>query len=121
MDIQPLLPHYGVIVYLGQDDKASVTIVCSVLLAAVGKQYSRGIVGQDQRVVSADNNWHAEKMVPSVANRMSTTEKSGKSLYSGGPNGLGRILFSVHNATTDPSTGLKHIANAYDVLIEYPS
>ena len=48
---------------------------------------------------------------------MNTTETAGKSLYSGGPNGLGCIFVLVHNETTYPSTGLKNIANAYKVLI----
>ena len=56
-------------------------------------------------------------MVPSVTNRMIMTETAGESLYSGGPNGLGRIFVSVHNETTNPSTGFKHIANSYEVLI----
>ena len=88
----------------------------SVALAAVGKQYDRGIFGQDQRVVAADQDWHADKMVPFVMNRMNITEKDGKSIYSGRPNGLGCIFVLVQNATADPSTGLKNISNAYDVL-----
>ena len=49
---------------------------------------------------------------------MDITETVGELLYSGGPNGLDSILVSVHNKTTDPSTGLKHIKNAYEVLIK---
>ena len=56
-------------------------------------------------------------MVPSVTNRMVIIEIAVELLYSGGPNGLGRIFVSVHNATTDPSTELKNVANAYEVLI----
>ena len=117
VDIQPILPHSDAIVYLGQDDRASTPVCRSVPLAAAGKQYARGIVGQDQRVVAADHDWRAEKMVPSVTNCMNITETAGKFLYSGGSNGLGRILVSVHNATTNSSDGIKHIGNAYKVLI----
>ena len=67
-------------------------VVRSVPFAAVGKQYSRGIVGQYQRVVAADHDCHAEKMVPSFTNRMNITETSDESLYSGGPNGLCHIF-----------------------------
>ena len=56
-------------------------------------------------------------MGPSITNRMNITETAAKLLYSGGPNGLGRIFVLVHNATTNHSTGLKNIANAYEVLI----
>ena len=117
MDIQPLLPHSDTILYIGQYYKASVPVGLSVPLAVVGNQYSRVIFGQDQIVVTADHDWHADKMVTSVTNRMHITETYGESLYSDGPNGLGRIFVLVHNATTDPSTGIKHIANSYEVLI----
>ena len=63
----------------------------SVPLAAVGKQSARGIVGHYQRVVAMDHDWRYQKMVPSVKNYMNITETSNKSLYNGGPNGLGRI------------------------------
>ena len=85
----------------------------SVPLAAVGKLSDRRIVVQDKIVVAADHDWHAEKMVTSVTNRMHITETYGESLYSDGPNGLGRIFVLVHNATTGPSDGIKHIANSY--------
>ena len=113
VDIQTLLPHSDEIVYLGQDDKSSVPVGRSVPLTAVENKFSRGIVGQYQRVVAADHNWHAEKIVPSIKNRMNITETAVKLLYSGGPNGLGRIFVSFHNETNDPSTGLKHITNAH--------
>ena len=41
VDIKTLLPHSDVIVYLGQDDKASVTFGRLVPLAAVGKKSAR--------------------------------------------------------------------------------
>ena len=50
-------------------------------------------------------------------NRMNITETAGEFIYSGGTNGLGSIFVLVHNATTDPSTGLKYIENSYEVLI----
>ena len=117
VDIQPPLPHYDTIVYLSQYDKASVPVGLSVPLSDIVNQFDKGIVGQDQRVVAADHDCRAEKKLPSVTNRMNITETAGEYLYSGGPNGLGRIFVSVHNSTTDPSTGLKNIANAYKVLI----
>ena len=48
---------------------------------------------------------------------MNITETDGKYLYSGGPNGLRRIFVLVNSTTTDASTGLKHILNAYEALI----
>ena len=73
VNIQPLLPHSDVIVYIGQDEKASVPVGHSVPLVAVGKKYDRVIVVQDQIFVSADHDWHAEKRVPSVTNHMNIT------------------------------------------------
>ena len=45
INIEPLLRHSDVILYLGQDDKVSVPVGRSVPLAAVTKQYLRAIVG----------------------------------------------------------------------------
>ena len=109
VDIQPLLPHSDAIVYLGQDDKSSVPVGRSVPIADIGKKSARGIVGQYQRVIAANQDWHAEKMVPYITNCMNITETADKLLYSGVPNGLGLIFVSVHNATTDPSNGLKKL------------
>ena len=91
VDIQPLLPNSDTIVYLCQYEKASVPVGRSVPLDAIGKQSDRRIVGQDQRVVAVDHDWRYQKMVHSITNCMNITETSNKSLYNGGPNGLGRI------------------------------
>ena len=117
MNIEPLLPHSDVILYLVQDDKESVHVGRSVPLSAFTKQSVRAIVGQYQIVITADHDFNAEKAIHSVTLHMNITETAGKCLYSGGPNGLRRIFVSVHNATTDGSTGIKHIANAYEALI----
>ena len=118
VDIQPLLPHSDVIMYLGQNDKSSVPVGCSGPLSAVVKISARGIFGQDQRVVAAYHNRHYEKFFPFVTNRMNIPESSGESLYISGPNRPGHIFVSAHNATTNPSTGLKNISNKYKVLIK---
>ena len=55
VDIQPLLPHYDAIVYLGQYNKPCVPVGHSFTLAVVVNKTSRGIVGQDQRFVAADH------------------------------------------------------------------
>ena len=117
MNIKPLLPHSDVILYLGQDEKASVHVGRSVPLSDVTQQSFREIVGQYQIFITADHDWNYERVIPSVTLRMDTTQTYGKSLYSGGPNGICCIFVSVHNATTDASTGIKHIVNAYDTLI----
>ena len=57
--------------------------------------------------------------IPSVTLRMNVTETAGKSLHSGGPNGLCRIFVFVDSTTTDGSTGIKHIVNAYKALINF--
>ena len=117
MNIEPLLPHSDVILYLVQDYKESVHVGRSVPLSAFTKQSFRAIVGQYQIVITTDHDFNAEKAIPSVKLHINITETAGKCLYSGGPNGLCRIFVSVHNETTDGSTGIKHIVNVYDALI----
>ena len=48
---------------------------------------------------------------------MNITEIAGKYLYSGGPNGFCHIFVLVNSITTDGSTRLKHIVNAYESMI----
>ena len=117
MNIEPVLPHSDVILYLVQDDKESVHVGRSVPLSAFTKQSIRAKVGQYQIVITADHDCNAEKDIPSVTLHMNITETAGKCLYSVGPNRLCRIFVSFHNSTTDGSTGIKHIANAYEALI----
>ena len=105
------------ILYLVQDDKYIVHVGRLIPLSDVAHQSTRAIVGQYQIVITADNYWNAEKSISSVTLRMNITEIAGKYLYSGGPNGLRRIFFLVNSITTDGSTGLKHIVNAYEALI----
>ena len=97
------------ILYLVQDDKESVHVGRSVPLSVFTKQSVRSIVGQYQIVITADHNFNSEKAIPSITLHMNINETAGKYLYSGGPNGLRRIFVSVHNETTDGSTGIKHI------------
>ena len=119
MNIEPLLTHYDAMLYLGKYYKVSVTIGRSFPLDAFTKQYTRKIVGQDQIVISAYYYFNADKFIPSVTLRINITETAGESLYSSGTNLLGYIFVSLHNATTDCSTGLKYIENTYDVLITF--
>ena len=81
----------------------------SVPLTDVTNKSSRAIVGQDQRLIAADHDWDAEKVITSITLRMNITETYDISIYSDGTNGLGIIFVLVHNATTNRSTGLKHI------------
>ena len=112
MNIRPILPHYDVILYLGKYDKASVTVGHLVPITYLTNKSPREIFVQDQRVIDAYHDWNYEKVIPSVALHMNITETAGEYLYSGGPNGLGSIFVSVHNKTTDRSTGIKHITHA---------
>ena len=105
------------ILYLGQDYKASVHVGRSVPLSDVTQQSNRAIVGQYQMVITTYHDWNDDKARPSVTLRINVTETDGKSIYSGGANGICRIFVSVHNVTTDGSTGLKHIVNSYKALI----
>ena len=71
-------------------------------------------------MLSEDHDYWAEKMIPFVTLYMNVTKKSCESLYNGGQNGLGRIFVSVNNTTTDPYTRLKHVPNAYQILVYKP-
>ena len=92
MNIKPLLPHSDVILYLGQDDKASVHVGRSVPLSDVTQQSTGAIVGQYQIFITADHDWNYERVIPSVTLRMDITQTYGKSLYSGGTNVPGYIF-----------------------------
>ena len=74
MNIKPLPSHSDVILYLGQDDKASVHVGRSVPISDVTQQSNRAIVGQYQIVITADHDWNDEKAIPSVTLRMNITE-----------------------------------------------
>ena len=117
MNIEPLLPHSDVILYLVQDDKETVHVGRSVPLSAFANQSAREIFGQYQILITADHDFNSEKAIPSITLHTNITETAGKCLYSGGPNGLCRIFVLVHNETTDGSTGIKHISNVYEALI----
>ena len=117
MNIEPLPSHSDVIQFLGQDYKERVHVGRLVLLFDVTQQNTRAIVGQYQIVITADHDWNDEKVIPFVTLRMNITEIAGKCLYSVGPNALRCIFILVHNATTDGSTGIKHIVNMYQAPI----
>ena len=74
MNIEPLLPHSDEILYLCQDNNASAAVGRIVPISAVTKQYSRAIVGQDQRVITTDHDWDGEKVITSVTLCMNITE-----------------------------------------------
>ena len=117
MNIEPLPSHYDVILFLGQDYKERVHVGRSWLFYDVTQQSTREIVGQYQIAITADHDWNEEKVIPPVTLRMNITEIAGKCLYSVGTNVLRRIFILVHNATTDGSTGIKHIVNMYQAPI----
>ena len=66
MNIKPLLPHSDVILYLGQDDKASVHVGRSVPLSDVTQQSTGAIVGQYQIFITAYHDWNYERVIPSA-------------------------------------------------------
>ena len=56
------------------------------------------------------------KLIPSVSHFMNQSTNPGDSLYSGGPGGTGFTTVAVHDATLDPSSGMKHAAHFHTFL-----
>ena len=84
MNIEPLLPHSDVILYLVQDDKYIVHVGRLIPLSDVAQQSTRAIVGQYQIVITPDHDWNSEIAITYFTLRMNIAKTDGKSLYSGG-------------------------------------
>lgn len=86
-------------------------------VAAVGHQSIKAITPLDVTPVAADHDFTSEKIIPSVTLRMNLTTNPGDTLVGGGKGtGVGQIFVSLHDATLNPSTGLKHSANLRKVI-----
>ena len=92
MNIEPLLPHYNVILYLVQDEKSVMHVSRSVPIAAVTNQYFRSVVGNYHRVVTTDHDWNSDKVIPLVTLHINIPETYGESLYGGGTMDLAIFL-----------------------------
>ena len=60
---------------------------------------------------TSDHDFNTEHFIPPVTHCMNITIHAGDYLYSGGEEGGRRVYVSIHDATFDPSTGIKHAAN----------
>eukprot|EP00957_Ditylum_brightwellii_P059846 4543546-Ditylum_brightwellii.AAC.1 len=61
----PVLPWYLAFKVLGQDDKNSIKIGCSVLLAVTACSQKKSIVDPSNIILSEDHNWDYDKIIPS--------------------------------------------------------
>ena len=57
-------------------------------------------------------------MVSSVIHKFNLSKHPGDSLYSGRPDGTGQTFVALHDATLEPSTGLKHAAHFNQFLLK---
>lgn len=113
----PCLSPTRAMSYNGADDKASVPVGRKVPISASARQSTRVLMEPGQKPKASDHDFLSERGVASVIHRMNISNNPGDSLYSGGPDGHGRGYVSTHNATLDPSTGMKHIAHFYQYLL----
>ena len=118
VDIQPLLLHSNTILYLGQDDNASMPCWTFSSTCCCWK------------AIFQRNNW-TESESCRRGSRLACWEngsfcyepyehywKSSQIALKWWDQWTLSYFVLVHNETTDPSTGLKHIVNSYEVLIK---
>ena len=102
---------------LGCDDKSNIQVGDLIPLEATPRQSNRAIVQRDTEVQACDHDFGGiPKLVPTVVHLMNQSTNSGDSLYSGGQHGTGRTFVSVHDATLEPSSGMKHAAHFHQFL-----
>ena len=109
-------PPSNAISIFGNDDKAKAGCVRDVTISNTGWQSICTIVAEGQAPSASDQEFNTEHLIPSVTHRMNITGNTGGSLYSNGNEGGGRLYVSVHDATFDLSTCIKHTTNLLRVM-----
>ena len=91
------------VIMAGCDDKSNIHVGATVPLEATPRQSNRAILRQDTTLESCDHNFEGiHKINPTVIHHMNQSTNPGDSLYSGGPDGTGRVFVSLHDALLDP-------------------
>ena len=102
--------------FCGQYYKTGIPVGSKVPITAATHQSDSAIVASGTAVVSAYNDWRSEKLVPSITHKFNIIEKSGGSIFSGGPSGKGYITLAIPNYTLQPSTGLHNAKCVYQFM-----
>ena len=113
----PCLEAIAAVRVAGCDDKSSVNVGFDLPLEATPRQSNRAIVQPGTSMEAADHDFTHTRVVPSVIHLMNQSTYPGDSLYSGGPDGTGCTFVSVHDATLDPSSGMKNAAHFNQFLL----
>ena len=111
-----ILEPHNALIYVGQDDKTKIPIGRKLPTAATSKQSVKAIVSTDTSASAADHDFTSEALIPSVTLRMNLSVNPTDSLFSGGKDGISRVYVLLHDATLDPSTGIKHATNLRSLL-----
>ena len=104
------------IAIFGGDGMAKAECGQDVEISATGCQYVRTIVSEGQATSVSDHDFNIEYLIPSVTHPMNITSDAEDSLYSSGEEVGFCVYVSVHYATFDPSTSIKHAANILRVI-----
>ena len=113
----PCLKPTQAMSYNGCDDKAGVPVGRTIPISASARQSNRVLMEPGQTPQASDHDFLSKRGTVSGIHRMNISNNPGDSLYSGGPDGHGRGYVTTHNATLDPSSGLKHIAHFYQYML----
>ena len=108
-----LLDH----LYVGQYYKTGVKFGQNFTIPATAQKSDREIVLTGESVECGDHDFSSEKLTQYTTLRMNLTETPVESLFSSGKDGNEQICMSVHDETMDCSTGIKHVANLYIIMI----
>lgn len=120
-DYTPCPEASAALVYAGADDKTTINVGKDIPLEATKRQSNCAIVNPGASVQAGDHDFTCSRLVPSVIHKFNLSKYPGDSLYSGGPDGTGQTFVAVHDATLEPSTGLKQAAHFLQFLRELKS
>ena len=105
------------VVMAGCDDKSNMQVGNVIPVEATPRQSNHAIDLPGTKVVLCDHDLGSiANIVPSIIHLMNQSTNLGDSLYSGGPDGTEFTTVSVHDATQDPSTSMKHVAHLHQFL-----
>ena len=115
MDIEgeiDILPWDEAIYAIGMDDKTGISIAQDTPTSATAHESGQVLVREGDTNQAADHNWGCDKLTPSVRLQMNIGKDPAESLFSGGPQGNGKISVALHDAVFESSDFFTHNASA---------
>ena len=82
--VEQVMPWYQYIMALGQNDKASISVMVHGAIAATAHSKVCAIVANGTQVHASDHDWSFLKIAPSVTSMLNIGRYPGESLFSGG-------------------------------------